>query len=66
MPRTEAQKLWREQNGRVTLDLPRSTLEGWKAYATSKGMPLATLIRQHMADAMQRDGWTQEEGKEKS
>lgn len=64
MPRTEAQKQWqrkqRAEGNRcvITMDVKTSERDKWKAYAAFKGLPLATLIRQHMAAAMAADGWT--------
>lgn len=42
------------------IDLPKGTRDVWKAYAESKGMPLATFIKKFMAEAMEADGFTYE------
>lgn len=57
MPRTEAQKEWRRENGRLSIEMPKTILDTWKAYAQSQGKPLATLIRGLMAVDMAAHGW---------
>ena len=36
----------------------------WTSYVEYKGLPIGTLIRQYMAESMQRDGWVYEPAQE--
>lgn len=44
---------WQKENiSRVTINLKKEEKEKWQKYAESQGIPLATLIRELMNDAM--------------
>ncbi len=64
MPQTPAQKAWRQAQRKeqgqsiVRIDTTPETKSKWQAYAQYKDLPLATLIRQHMDEAMEKDQWT--------
>lgn len=42
----------------VRIDTTPETKSEWNAYAKYKGIPLATLIRQCLAESMEKDHWT--------
>lgn len=59
--RQVARRQARRSEGRATsvrIDTTPETKSQWQAYAQFKGMPLATLIRQCLAQSMEQDNWT--------
>ena len=48
-------KYMKEKCDHLHVTLPKGPKDTWKAYADSKGVPLAALLKQLMADAMERD-----------
>ena len=55
----ERRKARRKAEGQsyVRIDTTPETKAAWQAYARYKGIPLATLIRQCLAESMARDNW---------
>ena len=44
----------------LCIDMPKGTRDIWKSYAASKNIPLATLIKSMMKEAMDADGFSYE------
>lgn len=53
-------KYRKEKRENLCIDLPKGTRDIWRAYAESKGMPLATFIKSFMKEAMDADGFSYE------
>lgn len=66
MPRTDAQKKWREQHGRVqvNIELNLKDRETWKAFAKAQGLSLPAMVRDAVLQSMHAQGWTNEQPEE--
>jgi len=66
MPQTQAQKeatrkYRSEKTSSVQVQLTLEDKAEWTAYAASRNLPLATLIREAMSESMLSHGWKKEE-----